>query len=75
MFLAQKLKLVDRTLRENCVTLKEVEKGNSNKDVATKNYVTKTSQSKFHDSVELVWILRVESQKYEEIKVVEKRQM
>ena len=43
MFIAQKRKYVHKTLREKCQSLKDLEKGLSNKDVAAKYGVPKNT--------------------------------
>ena len=45
MLVAKTRKLVNRTLKEKYVGLKELEKVNSNKDVTTKYYVHKDTSS------------------------------
>ena len=47
MFIAQKRKYVHKTLRGKCQSLKDLEKGSTNKDVAAKYGVPKNTLSKF----------------------------
>ena len=52
MFIAQKCKYVHKILREKCQSLKDIEKGLSNKDVAAKYGVPKNTLSTWVKSKE-----------------------